>query len=132
MAFLLDTDLLIDHFDGEPTAMMLVASMANEGLAISAITYMEAFEGILRHLEATTAERHMEALLIGVAIISIDEPVARRCAQLRWWLRRQGRRVGSRAIDLLIAATAIEHDLVLATRNLRDYRDIPGLVLRSS
>jgi len=42
-------------------------------------------------------------------------------------LRRQGKRVNNRALDLLIAATAIEHDLTLVTRNLQDYGDIPGL-----
>jgi predicted nucleic acid-binding protein len=29
----------------------------------------------------------------------------------------------------MIAATAIEHDLVLVTRNRADYADIPGLVI---
>jgi predicted nucleic acid-binding protein len=39
----------------------------------------------------------------------------------------QGRTRGR--ADLLIAATAIAHDLPLATRNVRDFYDIPGLVV---
>jgi predicted nucleic acid-binding protein len=34
-----------------------------------------------------------------------------------------------RALDLLIAAPALEHQLTLVTRNLGDYNDIPGLDL---
>jgi predicted nucleic acid-binding protein len=30
-------------------------------------------------------------------------------------------------MDLLIAATALEHNLTLLTRNLRDFQHIPGL-----
>ncbi|HEV2109285.1 MAG TPA: hypothetical protein VGR16_13570 [Thermomicrobiales bacterium] len=42
---------------------------------------------------------------------------------------RAGRSVDHRALDLFIAATAIEHGLSLVARNTRDYADIPGLVL---
>jgi len=32
-------------------------------------------------------------------------------------------------LDLLIAATALEHELTIVTRNIEDFNDIPGLVL---
>ncbi|MCG8587611.1 MAG: type II toxin-antitoxin system VapC family toxin, partial [Pirellulales bacterium] len=31
------------------------------------------------------------------------------------------------ALDLLIAATALEHNHTLATHNVRDFKDVPGL-----
>jgi predicted nucleic acid-binding protein len=31
----------------------------------------------------------------------------------------------------LIAATALEHNLTLVTRNVRDYAEVPGLRLRT-
>ncbi|HUZ03134.1 MAG TPA: hypothetical protein VMU89_22540, partial [Thermomicrobiaceae bacterium] len=55
--------------------------------------------------------------------------VARRCAELREELRRQDRRVRARALDLMVAATALQYDLTLVTRNIADYDDVPGLVL---
>ncbi len=55
--------------------------------------------------------------------------VAERCPLLRETLRSQGRRVNSRALDLMNAATALEHGLTLVTRNVDDYKDIPGLSL---
>jgi len=55
--------------------------------------------------------------------------VARRCARLRLDLKNRGKRVRSRALDLITAATALEHGLTLVTRNTVDYHDIPGLTL---
>lgn len=39
--------------------------------------------------------------------------------------RPQRQQIGD--IDLLIAATALHHDLTLLTRNVRDFRLVPGL-----
>jgi len=61
--------------------------------------------------------------------LPISPEIARRCAQLRETLRREGKRVRQRALDLLIAATALEFGLTVVTRNSEDYRDIPGLSL---
>jgi predicted nucleic acid-binding protein len=35
-------------------------------------------------------------------------------------------------LDLLIAATALEHNLTLLTRNVRDFQHVPGLKLYQS
>ena len=55
--------------------------------------------------------------------------IAERCAGLRETLQRHGKRVRPRALDLIVAATALEYGLTLVTRNTDDYRDIPGLTL---
>jgi predicted nucleic acid-binding protein len=40
--------------------------------------------------------------------------------------------VNSRALDLIIAATALEYDLTLVTDNTGDFKDIPDLTLQQS
>jgi predicted nucleic acid-binding protein len=62
-------------------------------------------------------------------VLPITIAVAQRCARLRRTLKNQGRRVNSRALDLIIAATALEHRLTLVTNNPKDYEDIPWLKL---
>ncbi|MDP9358114.1 MAG: type II toxin-antitoxin system VapC family toxin [Chloroflexota bacterium] len=49
--------------------------------------------------------------------------------RVREELRFQGRRINSRARDMMVAATDLEANLTLVTRNTRDYHDIPGLTL---
>jgi predicted nucleic acid-binding protein len=65
--------------------------------------------------------------LRGVDVVGISRPVARRAALIRLDLRQRRRAITHRAMDLLIAATALERGLILVTRNTTDYADIPGL-----
>jgi predicted nucleic acid-binding protein len=67
-----------------------------------------------------------------VPVLPLSLAVARRCAELREELDRQGKRFRSRAFDLVIAAAALEHGLELVTRNLADVADIPHLALYQS
>ena len=53
-------------------------------------------------------------------ILSIDEAVADRWGRL---VAAAGRPLP--AIDSLLAATALEHDLVLVTRNVKDFTGLP-------
>lgn len=129
MPYLVDSDWLIDHLAAVPEARRLLEGLAEEGIAVSAITYMEAYQGVLRSPDPARAEERWAAFASGIPVLAFSTAEARRCAELRELLRRTGRRVRARALDLLIAATALEHDLTLVTRNRDDYRDIPGLAL---
>ena len=49
----------------------------------------------------------------------------RKYGEIRWELERQGFRIGD--MDMFIAATAIEEDLILVTDNVKHFNRIPGL-----
>jgi tRNA(fMet)-specific endonuclease VapC len=127
--YLIDTTWVIDHLAGIPEATELLAQLAEEGIAISSITYLEAFQGTERDPEPETAQAKLDRFLDAAPIIPFSPAVARRCARLRETLGKPGKRVRARALDLIIAATALEYDLTLVTRNTKDYADIPGLRL---
>ena len=55
-------------------------------------------------------------------ILAITEPIAERWGVLAAEQRQKGRQIPM--ADGLIAATALEHDLVLATRNVRDFEHL--------
>jgi len=127
VAFLLDSDWMIDRLADRPRAVELVRRHAPAGLAVSVVSYMEAFQGLDRDPDPEAAETRLRLFLSTVLLLPVTPEIARRCALVRRDLCRRGRRVNTRALDLLIAATAIEHGLTLVTRNLGDYRDVPGL-----
>jgi len=129
MPYLLDSDQCIYALSGRADAVELVDRLLTDGCAISVITYMEIYQGIVRTAEPDQALLQVQRFLQAIPIIPITTSIAERCAALRQQLKEQGKRVNSRALDLLNAATALTHDLALVTNNLEDYSDIPGLVL---
>ena len=129
MPYLVDTDWVIDLLASVPEALQLLDRLAQDGIAISIITYMEAYQGVERSPHPEEAQSKLTAFLNSVPVIPLTPAVAQRCARLRETLRKQGRRVNARSLDLIIAATALEYNLTLVTRNAEDYADIPGLKL---
>lgn len=129
MPYLGDEDVLIAQREGQPGARALLEQLAPEGLAISIITYMEVYQGTLRSPDPVRARAGFEAFLAGVPVIPFSLAAARRCAALREDLSRWGKRVRSRALDLVTAAIALEHGSMLVTRNRQDYEDLTGLTL---
>lgn len=128
MAYLIDSDWLIDYLARLPEAEELLESLFDTGVAVSIISSVEVYEGI-EIGNNPDAEVRLERMLAGSPLVNLSPRIAQRCARLRLGLRAQGKRVNQRAMDLLIAATALDHGLTLVTRNIEDYRDIPGLDL---
>ncbi len=129
MPYLVDTDLVIDHLEHIIEANQLLDRLAPEGIAISIITYMEAYQGVVRSMNAKEARAKFQAFRRSVPVLPFSLSVAKRCASLREHLKKEQKRVKSRALDLINAAIALEHDLTLVTRNVEDYQDIPDLKL---
>jgi predicted nucleic acid-binding protein len=129
VAYLLDSNLVIPYLADDPATVSLVERLAFDGIAISIITYMEVYQGTLRSPDPERARDQFESFITVVPTLPFSAAVARRCASLREELKGRGRRVRDRALDLMIAATALEYDLQLVTRNLADYEDIPHLTV---
>ncbi len=129
MPYLVDSNLVIDHLGNVPAASQLIDQLVAEGIVISIVTYMEAFQGVIRSEQPAEAAEKFHAFADKVLILPFSFAVAERCARLRETLRTQKKRVNSRALDLIIAATALEYDLTLITKNSEDFKDIPDLPL---
>jgi predicted nucleic acid-binding protein len=114
MRALLDTNILIDHLRSVNAARLEIERY--ELPAISVVTWMEVMAGAARHVEAET-RRFLDAF----ALLPIDGAVAERAARIR-------RETRMRLPDAIIRATAAAHDMLLVTRNTRDFgRDDPGV-----
>lgn len=127
MTYLLDTDFVIDYLTGQDSATTLLATLLPHGASISIITYSEIYEGIYGSRDPRQAERGFLTFLSDISVLPVSRAVAKRNAQVRLALRTAKHPLTHRALDLLIAATALAHDLELVTRNTSDYDDVPGL-----
>jgi len=125
LAVLIDTDLLVDRERGAPER--LDAALGDEERAISVITVSELLHGVHRATGETRALRRalVEHLLASIEPLPITTPVARVHAEVWAELADRGETVG--AHDLWIAATALTWGLGVATRNVAEFRPVPGL-----
>ncbi len=127
MSYLVDSDWLIDATGGSAAATDFLAQLSADGLAVSIIAVAEVFEGAfgVSHSEARLAA--YREFLSDYAILPLTDGIVERFARLRAELRRQGQLIPD--MDLLIAATALDEDLTLVTRNIRHFARIDALKL---
>ena len=126
--YLIDTDWIIDATHGLPLAIQTIADFSPAGVAVSLISYGELFEGAHYARDRQAALIGLDRILEKKPILPLTTAIMRTFGIVRGQLSCQLRRqIGD--VDLLIAATALTHDLTLVTRNLRDFQQIPDLKL---
>lgn len=120
--YLLDTNVISELRKPRPHGAVVawVERVANEDLHLSAVTLGELQSGveITRDQDPEkAAEIESWIDLVGAAwnVLPLD------AGTFRTWARIMHRRSDDLLIDGLLAATAIVHDLVVVTRNVRDF-----------
>jgi len=117
MSVLVDSNIII--YAMNPAYSFLIPWIESTVPAVSAISSLETL-GF--HKLSSTEKDILEDFFTGAQVLAIDEKVLPRAIQLR-----QIRKLG--LADSIIAATALVHDLVLVTRNTKDFTWIDGLKL---
>mgnify|MGYP005845481747 CR=1 FL=1 len=109
MKYLLDSVIVIDHFNGIEAATQFLQDNGGE-CALSVITRAETLAGFTDETEPLALE-----LLDNFPTL----PVTREVADLAARLRRTER---WKLPDAIQAAVAMQHELTLVTRNTRDFQ----------
>ena len=113
MTVLLDSVILIDHFNGVAQATSYLDALRGEG-CISPVTRAEVLTGFIDE----ETRRHAERLLNQFPLLPLTEREADTAAQLR-------RHMKLKLPDAFQAAIARVHGLQLATRNTKGFK--PGV-----
>jgi tRNA(fMet)-specific endonuclease VapC len=126
MKYLLDTNTCIRFINGRSPAIrarMLTTDDAE--IAISAIVQAEMYTGSAKSQTPQRSREIQEEFFQRFVTIPFDRQAARIYGDIRGQLEAQGTPIGGN--DLLIAATAIAHDLILVTHNTREFGRVVGL-----
>lgn len=125
MTHILDTDVIINHIH----AATLPPFPNNASLAISVITLAELLYGIHRSSNPSKMLSWLDGFISeqSIAILPIDKATVELFTQTKLALEKRGEKLAD--FDLLIAATALEHNLTLITGNKKHFSRIPGLTL---
>jgi len=114
----LDTNILIDHLAGRKRL-----KVDPREFVISTITEFE----LLRLPGMSEEEEQILRELVGqFDIISVNREIAQRAAKLN---RSRPR---TKPMDLFIAATALELEVPLVTKNSKDFKHLPDLLIQTA
>lgn len=128
MDVLVDTSVLISLERDRSGLEGILERTDGRSVAVSAITASELLHGVERAESArrrARRERFVESILELVPVLPFDLAVARVHAVVWADLQARGDVIG--AHDLVIAATALCHEMPLATRNVTEFDRIEGL-----
>jgi tRNA(fMet)-specific endonuclease VapC len=129
-AALLDTDILSAVMRQQPISMPRARAYlaAHHRLTFSIITRYEILRGL--HAKNATAQLTAFARLCSAStVLPLTDEIVVRAAAIYADLHQHGALISD--ADILIAATALEHGLIVVTNNVSHYQRIAGIQLEN-
>lgn len=126
MRYLLDTNVCVDYLTGRhPSVIARLQEARPEEIAVSVIAVAELRHGAEKSERREENHRRLDLLLQDLAVFEFDLKAAAAYGRIRAELERRGTPIGPN--DMLIAAQALAHALVLVTDNASEFRRVDDL-----
>ncbi len=124
---LIDTNIASFIFKGSAYAEPYEALLNGRELALSFMSIAELYQWAFIRQWGDRRISQLEQYLSNYLVIPIDNRLCQEWAKLRAETQQSGRALSPQ--DAWIAATAIRHDIELATHNLKDFQGLRNLRL---
>ena len=131
MGVIIDTCIWVDVERGQLSPADIQAWTGAEPVFMSPVTIAELSFGLAMATTPDIRQKRLAALekLKKKPVLIIDEETGSIFGNLAAELRKIDRSADYRIQDLWIASQAIQHGFPVLTRNVKDFKDIPGLSL---
>lgn len=122
----MDTNTCIDLLRGRSKELAgRVLELAPAQVCVPSLVYAELLLGAESSADAPRNRRFVDQLVAPLRMLDFGAAAATVYASIRAHLQASGRLIGPN--DLVIAATAMAHQALLVSANVREFRRIPGL-----
>lgn len=124
--YLLDTNVCVDYLTGRyPGVATRLHQLSPAAVATSSIAVAELRYGAQKSQRPAENHRRLDLLLEDLPVLDVDLGAAAAYGGLRRELERRGQLIGPN--DMLIAAQALAHGVVLVTDNVSEFGRVEGL-----
>lgn len=123
--YLLDTDIVIYSLKGDSAVKKNLERNLHAALKISIVTLMELYYGAYKSQKVASNIGKIKRIEDAVEIIALGRESAEIFAMLKADLEKAG--IPLDDFDLILAACALVHNLVLVTNNVKHFQRIQGL-----
>ena len=115
--YILDTNVILDFMgkNFSENIQNTIAEIIDEEINISLITKIEL-------LGFSSVEQNLEDFVSCANVLALNDEVVNKTIELR-------RKHKKKLPDIIIASTAIVHNLTLVTRNIADFKNIENLLI---
>ncbi|MDH4320994.1 MAG: type II toxin-antitoxin system VapC family toxin [Desulfobulbaceae bacterium] len=128
MRYMLDTNICIYLIKQKPLSVLnKLRAIAISDVVISAITLAELEYGVAKSSRPSQNNDALQEFVAPLEIMPFDDAAACRYGEIRDYLEKEGKVIGS--MDMLIAAHAGSLNYTLVSNNLREFERVPGLLL---
>lgn len=129
MRFLLDTDTCVYALKQNAAVLGRLLAQSREDIAVSVITEAELRTGAAKSTSAAKTLRLIENFLRPLSILPFTSDDAAVYGLVRAKLERAGKPIGP--LDTLIAAQAVQRNLLLVSNNEREFGRVGGLQVQN-
>ena len=129
MRYLIDTNWVIECLRLSPRHLRRVATLEPEGVGVSDITMAELWVGVHRVDNPQLAAQRMLGYTSRFDRVEVDIASCERFGLIKAGLQQAGQTIED--FDILLAATALRHDLTLLTDNVKHFDRVGGLAIES-
>ena len=128
-----DTSFLVDLLRESARGLRGAATAAlddieGEAVRVGVHVVCELLAGAERSQRPSLERQRVARLCSSLEVVYPDEQFPKVYARILASLQRSGRQIAT--MDLLIATAALVDEAALVTRNVRDFRRVPGLEIR--
>lgn len=127
--YLLDTDIVIYSLKGHEIVKNHLRDHLQDAIYLSAVTLMELYYGAYKSQKIESNLAKVKSLENAIEIIPVNQVMV----EIFGLLKSRMENIGSRLddYDLILAATAMSHNLILVTNNEKHFARIDGLKIEN-